>query len=251
MPNRPALKILLLAGTAEAASLDAALSGDPRFQVTVALAGVTASARPFHGAVRRGGFGGTEGLMAYLRDAGIDLVINATHPFAARMTEQVRAATAALAVPMLRLCRMAWQRPDNAEWSSADDLPHAAALLPPDSVAFLALGQRHLAAFQDHPARLIVRSIDPPPPGLLPAAHWIIGAPGQTVDVEVALLRDLGVTHLVARNSGGAAGWPKIAAATRLELPVIMISRPGGASSEMVTTASNALAWLHQQAARQ
>jgi len=80
--------VLLLAGTAEAAALDAALADDDGFRVTVALAGVTRNARPFHGTVRRGGFGGAEGLAAFLRDGAVDLVVNATHPFAARMTAQ-------------------------------------------------------------------------------------------------------------------------------------------------------------------
>ncbi len=238
------LNVLLLAGTAEAGALDRALANEPRFRVTVSLAGVTRQAKGFVASVRSGGFGGAEGFAAYLRDEGVDVVINATHPFAARMSRTVTGVTGDMALPMVRLLRPPWTQPTPAEWIAAADLAEAARLLPEDATGFLALGQRHLAAFRGHPARLVVRSLEPPPADLLPDASWIIGPPGKTEAEEARLLAETGTTHLVARNSGGSAGWAKIAAAGAAGLPVIMIARPQPAAQNVLETVPEVLAWL-------
>lgn len=242
--NRP-LNVLLLAGTAEAGALDRALANDPRWRVTVSLAGVTRQAKGFAAAVRSGGFGGAEGLAAYLREERIDVVVNATHPFAARMSRTVSQVTGDMALPMVRLLRRPWSPPTGARWIPAADLPDAARLLPTDATGFLALGQRHLAAFHGHPARLVVRTLQAPPDGLLPDARWIIAPPGTSPEEEGRLLAETRTTHLVARNSGGDAGWAKIAAAAQTGLPVIMVARPASPTPQVAQTIPEVLAWLY------
>lgn len=241
--DRP-LNVLLLAGTAEAAALDRALATVSRFRVTVSLAGVTRQAKGFVARVRSGGFGGAEGFAAYLRDEQIDVVVNATHPFAAQMSRTVSQVTRDMELPMVRLLRPPWRQPTGANWIAAADLTDAARLLPSDATGFLALGQRHLTAFQDHPARLVVRSLETPPDGLLPDARWIIGPPGQSLEEEADLLGETRTTHLVARNSGGSAGWAKIAAAAVAGLPVIMVTRPAVLPQQVAGTIPEVLAWL-------
>lgn len=241
--DRP-LNVLLLAGTAEAGALDRALAKDPRYRVTVSLAGVTRQVKGFAATVRSGGFGGAEGFTAYLRDEGVDVVINATHPFAAQMSRTVTDVTGDMALPMVRMLRPPWQQPTGAEWIAAADLTDAARLLPEDATGFLALGQRHLAAFHGHPARLVVRTLEAPPDDLLPDAHWIIGPPGKTKAEEASLLAETRTTHLVARNSGGSAGWTKIAAATAAGLPVIMVARPAVPAQQVAETIPEVLGWL-------
>lgn len=238
------MNVLLLAGTAEAGALDRALANDPRCRITVSLAGVTRQAKGFAAAVRSGGFGGAEGFAAYLREERIDVVINATHPFAARMSRTVSEVTGAMALPMVRLLRPPWSPPTGENWIPAADLPDAARLLPADATGFLALGQRHLAAFRDHPARLVVRTLEAPPDGLLPDARWIIGPPGQSREEEARLLTETRTTHLVARNSGGDVGWAKIAAAAEAGLPVIMVTRPATPTQQVSETIPEVLAWL-------
>lgn len=242
--NHGPLNVLLLAGTAEAGALDRALANDPRFRVTVSLAGVTRQAKGFAARVRSGGFGGVEGLAAYLRDEPIDVVVNATHPFAARMTLTVSEVTGDMALPMVRLLRPPWKQPTGAKWIAAADLADAAQLLPSDATGFLALGQRHLSAFHGHPARLVVRTLQAPPDGLLPDARWIIAPPGESVDEEAHLLAETRTTHLIARNSGGSAGWAKIAAAAAADLPVIMVTRPATPTQQAAETIPEVLAWL-------
>ena len=63
------MRVLILGGTQEARELEQAL-GD---QAILSLA-------------RDGGFGGAQGLQSYVETHGIDAIIDATHPFATRIS---------------------------------------------------------------------------------------------------------------------------------------------------------------------
>ena len=96
MPNSPPAsrqKILILGGTAEARLLAAQLIEEGH-SVTTSLAGRTVDPVLPDGEVRIGGFGGADGLAAYLRDEQFDRMIDATHPFARRISENAIKASA-------------------------------------------------------------------------------------------------------------------------------------------------------------
>src|SRR5579875_3215836 len=114
--------LLILGGTAEARELAAALH-ERGLAVTTSLAGRVSNPRLPPGRVRMGGFGGPSGLAAWLRQHRVDAVIDATHPFAARISSSAAAACAATAVPLLRR-----ERPGD-RWTRVADLQQAAALL--------------------------------------------------------------------------------------------------------------------------
>lgn len=215
------IHVLLLAGTAEARQLSFLLAEDVR--LTTSLAGVTTRPAAYAGQVRTGGFGGADGLAAFLRMEHVDAMIDATHPFAARMHLNAALAAARAAVPLLRLERPAW--PVARNWSETPDLDTAIAALPPGAVAFLATGRSSAGALPVRSdLRLLLRSIEPPQD--LPAsADVILAPPSDDPDHEAALFTRFGVTHLVCKNSGGA-GRAKLDAAARLGLPVLMIPRP-------------------------
>jgi precorrin-6A/cobalt-precorrin-6A reductase len=82
-----ATRVLLLAGTAEARRLAAAVGGQRGIELTSSLAGAVPVPLLPEGDVRIGGFGGA-GLTRWLRDHDTDAVVDATHPFATRMTEE-------------------------------------------------------------------------------------------------------------------------------------------------------------------
>lgn len=241
--------LLLLAGTAEARAIAAALRD--RFRVTASLAGATARPADLGVSTRTGGFGGAAGLRDFIRREGVDLLIDATHPFAAGM----KANAAAQSVPVLHVIRPPWRPGPGDNWTMVPDLEAAARALPADARAFLALGARHLDAFHSHPADMLVRSVDAPPApdaiapsplkgneGAPAGSTFIQGAPG-TVTEETALLRERRITHLVCRNSGGPAGRAKLEAARALGLPVIMADRPAPPGGESVETADDAVRW--------
>lgn len=229
-------RILLLAGTGEARAIAAALSGDPDFEVIASLAGATGRPGDLGVETRTGGFGGAAGLADFVRARGIDRIVDATHPFAAQMKRHAAAQT----VPVLHVIRSAWAPVGGDQWIGCASLAEAAAALPSDAQAFLALGQRHLTPFRAHPATMWVRSVDAPVNR--GPFRWITGSPGDLAH-ETELLKRHAITHLVCRNSGGSAGYAKLEAARCPGLPVLMIGRPEPPKGKIVAAAEEAVAW--------
>ncbi|MDE0705252.1 MAG: cobalt-precorrin-6A reductase [Rhodospirillaceae bacterium] len=240
------LKVLLLGGTAEASALAERIAEDARFEGTLSLAGVTRSPRASPLAMRTGGFGGADGLAAWLRQHDIDALIDATHPFAAAMSANAAAAAAAASVPAIALLRPAWQEQPGDRWIRVPDMPSAAAALGIAArTVFLTIGRKDLALFRAAPQhRYIVRSVDPPPPDLLPEGAIFIAARGPfALEDEERLLGEYRIETIVTKNSGGTATAAKLAAARRAGLPVVMVERPPVAGPT-VPTVEEAWEWL-------
>ena len=240
------MNVLLLGGTAEARRLAAAAATRPGIALTSSLAGAVAVPLLPEGDVRIGGFGGVAGLTGWLRDHGTDAVIDATHPFATRMTAAAVAATAALHLPLLALRRPGWTAGPGDRWHRVPDMPAAAALAPRlgDRV-FLAIGSGGVAAFADAPGWFLLRAVDPPAPPL-PARHRFVRARGPfTADAEHALLREHRIDVVVCRDSGGDLTAAKLVAARELGLPVVMVDRPPAPDGvQIVATVEEAVDWL-------
>ena len=165
-----ATRVLLLAGTAEARRLAAAVGGQPGIALTSSLAGAVAVPLLPEGDVRIGGFGGA-GLTGWLRDHDTDAVVDATHPFATRMTDDAVAATAALRLPLLVLRRPGWTAGPGDRWHRVPDMAAAAALAPRlGERVFLAIGSGGLAAFADAPGWFLLRADRPARPSAARAA---------------------------------------------------------------------------------
>lgn len=219
-------KILILGGTAEARALAAQLIEEGH-QVTTSLAGRTRDPILPVGSVRIGGFGGAAGLAAYLRQEGFDRIIDATHPFARRISENAIQAAAIADVPLEQRLRPRWTKQPGDRWRTVTTVEEAANALPAGATVFLALGRQYLDAFASRSdCRFVIRMVDPPETALVFDDHiLVLGKPGNDPDREGDLFTAHGVTHLVCRNSGGPAGYAKIVAARRLALPVIIIER--------------------------
>ena len=241
------VRLLILGGTAEAAELaEGAARLLPGLEVVTSLAGRTRRPRPLPGRVRVGGFGGVEGLAAFLEAERVDLVVDATHPFAATMPASAAAACAKTSRPRLRLLRPMWPRHPDDRWHEVEDAAGAARLLAGwRRRALLTVGHRDLAAFA--PLRgvpLLVRSIERPSALPTPDAAWLFGRGPFSVADELDLFRAHRVEALVTKASGGAATYAKIEAARRLGLPVAVIRRPPPPAGEVVADVAGALAWI-------
>ena len=222
--------ILILGGTREAADLARALVADrPGRRVITALAGRTKEPGPVAGEVRIGGFGGADGLARYLRDQGVTQLIDATHPYAKRISRNAIKAAEMAGVPLEICARAPWEPRPGDDWIAAGSEAEAAALIPPGARVFLALGSQHLAPFAARKdAWFLVRMVDAPPAPLPLARHALVtGKPGDAAG-EGALLRAHAITVIVCRNSGGEGAYGKIEAARALGIAVIMIGRPNG-----------------------
>jgi precorrin-6A/cobalt-precorrin-6A reductase len=155
-------RVLVLGGTGEGRALATALVARGLNTVT-SLAGVTAAPALPPGNIRRGGFGGAKGLQAYLTEADIGLIADATHPFAAVISRHAGKAAAACAIPYLRLERPAWRPGAGDRWQEVADVAAAAASLPAGATAFLTIGRKELAVFARRgDLRVIARAIEPP-----------------------------------------------------------------------------------------
>ncbi len=220
-------KILILGGTKEAAALATELIAQGH-DVTTSLAGRTKNPTQLAGKLRTGGFGGVEGLTRWLRENGITLVIDATHPFAEQISHNAFVAAQRAGVMLEVRTRPPWHRREGDIWTEVSDLDTAASAISANAHVLLALGSQHLAAFQQRDdVHFIIRMVDPPIQPLQFARHKVIlGTPSPDWQQEADMLRREEISVIVCRNSGGTGAYAKIEAARRLALPVIMIARP-------------------------
>ncbi|MFF2995209.1 cobalt-precorrin-6A reductase [Streptomyces sp. NPDC057950] len=220
--------VLVLGGTTEARLLAAELAGRPGVRVTTSLAGRVSRPGALEGDVRVGGFGGADGLARWLREQRVDAVVDATHPFATRITENAALAAAATGVPAVVLRRPGWRPGPDDRWHFAASLTEAAALLPPlGRRVFLTTGRLGLAAFAHLPGlHFLARSVEAPEPPLPPDTEVLLARGPFTVDDERTLLRAHRIDVLVTKDSGGEATAAKLTAARALGLPVVVVRRP-------------------------
>jgi precorrin-6A/cobalt-precorrin-6A reductase len=226
------LHILILGGTSEARQLAERLAGDPNVAPILSLAGRTRNPVLPSIAHRIGGFGGTAGLIAYLKKESIDLVVDATHPFAEQMSAHAEAACRACAIPLVLFTRPPWVQHEGDRWQEVDDVEAAIHALGDKSRrVFLTVGRLQLSAFEAAPQHFyLIRSIDAPEPAPRLPHHKIILARGPfALDDERHLLEQEEIDVIVTKNSGGDATYAKIEAARMLSLPVILIRQPARA----------------------
>ena len=242
------MTLLLLAGTREARELAEGLAARG-VQAVASLAGATADPETLPLPTRRGGFGGAEGFRDYLAEAGIRAVVDATHPFADRITALTAAICQAAAIPYLRLDRPGWEEAPGEGWTWADGPADVVAGLPRGSVVFLATGRQSADAFNGlTAARVYLRQIDPPDHAFpFGDGGYVIGRPPYSLADELETFRRLAVTDLVVKDAGGRAGRTKLDAAKRLGIRVWMIRRPAPPEAPPVTTVKEALAWAMER----
>jgi precorrin-6A/cobalt-precorrin-6A reductase len=239
------VRILILGGTGEARELAAALVAAGT-DVISSLAGRVRQPRLPEGPVRVGGFGGADGLAAFLRDEGITHVVDATHPFAGTITANATRAARQARVPLLVLRRPEWAA--HPSWHGVPDI-HAAAEAArawPGEGVFLTTGRRDLDAFAaDDRHQFLVRTVDPPDGPVPQRMKLILDRGPYTVQSESALMREHGIGLLVTKNSGGPMTAAKLTAARDLHVQVVMVARPAlPPDSTVVATVPEAMCWL-------
>ena len=220
------MKILILGGTTEARELADRLVALGH-QVTTSLAGRTQRPAIPAGDLRVGKFGGIPGLVGYLRAVGVDRLVDATHPYAGLISINAVAASQQSGVPLVRFMRPAWIEPAGAGWKQVDNIEATAAALPSGATALVTTGHEGietLLARDD--CRFVVRVIEEPEIAMPRHARLILSRPPYGIEDEMALFRREGITHLVTKNSGGAATAAKLEAAREVGAQVVMIARP-------------------------
>lgn len=238
--------ILLLGGTTEASALARLLAarGDT---ATFSLAGRTATPRPQPLPTRIGGFGGVQGLVAYLRERAVTHLIDATHPFAAQMSAHAAAAAQAARVAYVALSRPTWRAESGDRWDHVPDIAGAVeALGGPARRIMLALGRMHADQFAAQPQHhYLLRFVDAPDVRpALPSHSLIVDRGPFTVEGDRRLMRDHGIERVVCKNAGGPGAEAKLGAARALGLPVVMIDRPPTPDRTEFHSPEQVLDWL-------
>lgn len=252
----PAPRVLVLGGTGEGRELAEALAAEG-LAVISSLAGRVANPRLPTGQVRIGGFGGADGLRDYLRREQIRAVVDATHPFAARITANAVLACSAAGesgtgepVGLMLLRRPAWIPGPQDRWTPVPDLAAAAARIaarPSRTRVLLTTGRQETAVFAPLPQRFWLRAVEPPD-GPLPQHCAVVLDRGPfTLDTERDLFTRHRIELLVTKNSGGPMTSAKLAVAAELGVEVIMVERPAPPAG--IPTAADVrtvLAWLRR-----
>jgi precorrin-6A/cobalt-precorrin-6A reductase len=248
------MRILILGGTTEASALAGLLADRSEFSPVLSMAGRTSDPRPLPIPTRIGGFGGVEGLAGFLAQERIEAVIDATHPFAAVMSRNAAAACGQMHVPLLALRRPPWTAQEGDRWVEVSAMDDAVRALGEESRrVFLTVGRLELPPFAAAPQHTyLVRTIEPIGEAL-PVPNVIAIQDRAPFDeaAERALMERERVEIVVTKNSGGAATYPKIAAARALGLPVIVVARPEKPHGvEEAAGADAALEWLQRRHGR-
>jgi precorrin-6A/cobalt-precorrin-6A reductase len=239
------LRILLLAGTFEARNLISPLI-NLGFEVIASLAGATRAPIKLGCETRVGGFGGDEGFREWIKTSKTDVVIDATHPFATKITERTINICSEEMIPCLSVVREAWIPGAGDEWLEVNSSAEAATRIKVGSAVFLATGRQTLVDFGSlEGCYVFCRQIDEPKePFPFMDGKFILGRPPFSVGSEINLFSQLKIDVLVVKNSGGSSSFSKLAAASFLKIPVLMIKRPKMVRGHRVSSIAEALDWI-------
>ncbi|EJJ31558.1 cobalt-precorrin-6A reductase [Rhizobium sp. CF142] len=237
-------RILILGGTSEARRLAEELATREDFDILLSLAGRTQAPAQQPVPVRIGGFGGAEGLASFLTGGGYHLLVDATHPFAERISANAAIAAERTGIDALALVRPEWVPEPGDHWHSVADIPAAiAALGPVPRRVFLATGRQGAHHAEVAPQHFyLVRSVDPvDPPLALADVDYVLDRGPFTLESEIDLMRKYRIDAVITKNSGGTAAYAKIEAARLLGIKVVVIARTPAAIMTSVETVEAAL----------
>ena len=240
------MKLLLMAGSGEARELAGTLAQIRGLETVASLAGATRDPPALAVATRSGGFGGGSAQAAWMRAQGFDAVLDATHPFAARIKARTARIADGLGLPCLHLIRPPWRPGPGDNWREIATPQAATRHIRPGATVFLATGRATLAGFAGlRGCRVISRQITAPEaPFPWPGGEYLPARPPFSLADELALFERLRPDWLVVKNAGGEAPRAKLLAARQLGIPVLLLARPDPPAGSVVATKSEALDWL-------
>ena len=241
-------RLLILGGTGDAAELAARTSELIKFKTIYSLAGRTDRPNMPPCEIRTGGFGGVNGLVDYLQKTDIDIVIDATHPFAAKIAANAAESCNRISIPRIKFCRPTWKK-TLVPWISAYHYLDAVTKLKSmGERVFLSIGTNNLDAFSILSNKwFLIRTIAEPNFPILLRNYRILLDRGPFDKIqEHALLAKFRIDVLVSKNSGGIPA-AKLHAAHELGIPIIMIEEPSPPAGEIAHTIDQTLEWLIEQ----
>jgi precorrin-6A/cobalt-precorrin-6A reductase len=228
-------RILLLGGVTEALAIARTLGPEHIYS----LAGVGRVPTDLTCQVRVGGYGGHAGLAQFVRDEQISLILDATHPYAAQISQNAATAATVCGIPCWALRRPAWQPQAGDDWREVGDWAELIEALKPFKRPLFTLGREPLQHLDEIPADQFwtLRALDVYPGN---ERCEVIGARGPfLIEDERALFKRRGIDVLISKNSGSAATEPKLEVARERGVPVLVLKRPvlAGVDRELLSPA--------------
>ena len=176
-----------------------------------------------------------EKMISFLREEGFDLVLDATHPYAVEVTENIVRACETAGTEYRRVLREASAAPEGTVF--VPDIPAAVEWLSnAEGNILLTTGSKNLHEFMSVRgfAERVWARVLPMPASLeacqaagLPPAHVIAMQGPFSEELNVATLKAIGAACLVTKDSGGTGGFgEKAAAAARAGARLLVIGRP-------------------------
>ncbi len=238
------MTIVILGGTAEARQLASMLVADG-VDVVSSLAGRVRRPNLPPGRVRIGGFGGVDGLAEYLQLQPAAALVDATHPFAATISENAVQAASRTGTPLIRLERPGWtDHPRASSWIWVRDAAAARAVADSARRPFLTTGRQSLTEFGPWADRdVLVRLVDPPAKPLPERWTVIMSRGPYSYSDERQILSEYAIDVLLSKDSGGAHTVAKLDAAGDLGIPVVIIARPDHPPVRVLSTVAEVAAW--------
>lgn len=219
-------RLLLLGGVTDALAIARHLGP----QHIYSLAGVGRVPTDLSCQVRVGGYGGAEGLAQFIRDERIDILLDATHPYAAQISHNAATAATLAGIPCWALRRPGWQAQTGDDWREVNDWAQLTAALEPFKRPLFTLGREPLQHLHEIPEGQFwtVRALDNTVSDALGNDRCeMIAARGPfTLDDERNLFTNRNTDVLISKNSGGAATEAKLQVARELRVPVLIVRRP-------------------------
>ena len=247
--------ILVLAGTLDGREIAAGLT-DAGYEVMASVVSDYGRILAEQSGVKAQAAAMTDRELAqFIRDEGITLLVDATHPYAVNVSRNAAGAAKEAQIPCIRYERPSSDLPNYAKLLVAKDMKEAAEFaVKAGKTIFLTTGSHTLALFRaaaTADCRLIARVL--PQPDVITACLEAGFLPGDIVAVQGPFSQELNRAFfqeykadvMVTKNSGAVGGTDsKIAAAMELNMTVVVVQRPPATGAETMSSVRDLLEYL-------
>ncbi len=233
------MNLLILGGTSDAIRLCKLLLA--QHNIIYSVKGIT-QAPKLDCKIRMGGFGGVEGLVDFLAKNKIDCLLDATHPYAIKISKNAIFAANYCALPCYHYLRPAWQQQANDAWILFDSMADLSLYLQKKANQKLRLlftiGQlsKDFINKKSPQHDYIVRSVVD---NKIQNVTKIISKGSFSLEQERELFENYQIDALVSKNSGGHNVDAKIQIAREMRLPVYLLKRPKFESNHPIFSSIN------------
>jgi len=246
--------VLLLGGTADARELEKTLRVQG-LSVIYSIAGLVRVPDVACDIVS-GGFSQFGGLTSYIKNRRVDAIVDATHPYAEKMSATAVQSAAICGIPCWRFNRPAWKQEQSDSWKTFDNWQTLIRALTDKKSVFFTAGQLPqsvldaLVGNNKNCQHQLLRTAVKPKEELPDSMVWIKAIGPFSRQGENELMEKFQVDVLVSKNSGGNATSAKLLAARESNISVFMLRRPILPSADkefddLAACAKQVMQWLH------